>query len=109
MNRLSIVLVMAALGCAMPGLASAQSERGNAGVTELILLFLSDISRGFLPKRAVDENKDVKKDAEPEQDARKTQEERRREAYVRLEEQEREARKAREARLREAERASHGG
>jgi len=95
MNRLSIVLVMVALGCAMPGLASAQSERGNAGVTELILLFLSDISRGFLPKPVVAENNDVKKDAEQEPDARKTQEERRRESYVRLEEQEREVRNAR--------------
>jgi hypothetical protein len=96
MNRLLIVLVLGALGCAMPGAAVAQSERGPAaGVTELILLFLSDISRGFLPKRVEAESKDGKKGAEPEQDARKSQEERRRDAYIRVEEQEREARKAR--------------
>jgi hypothetical protein len=95
MNRLTILLVVAALGCALPGVAAAQSERGNTGVTELILLFLTDLSRGLLPKRAVAENKDSKKASELEQDAGKTQEERRREAYMRLEEQERDARKAR--------------
>jgi hypothetical protein len=94
MNRLLIVLVLAALGCAMPGAALAQSERGPvAGVAELILLFLSDISRGFLPQRVVAENK--KEDAETGQDAHKSQEERRRDALARVEEQEREARKAR--------------
>lgn len=98
MNRLLIVLVAGVLGCALPGAAAAQSERGiTTGVTQLILLFLSDISRGLLPKRVVADDKDLKtaKNAEPEQDVRKSQEERRREAYIRLEEQEREARNAR--------------
>jgi len=98
MKRLLIVLVLGILGCAMPGAAAAQSERGNtAGITQLFLLFLSDISRGFLPKRVAADDKylTTAKDAEPEQDAGKSQEERRREAYMRLEEQEREARNAR--------------
>ena len=93
MKRLLIVLVLGALGSAMPGVAAAQSERGTAtGVTELILLFFSDMTRGLLPKRAATENK---KDAEPEQAAGKSQEERRRDALARVEAQEREVRKAR--------------
>jgi hypothetical protein len=93
MNRLLIVLILGALGCAMPGAAVAQSERSPvAGVTEFILLFFSDLSRSLLPKRVVAESK---KDTEPEQGANKSQEERRRDAFIRVEEQEREARKAR--------------
>lgn len=91
MKRLLIVLVVGALGYAMPGAAVAQSERGT-GITELIYLFFSDLARGILPKRAVAE---TRKDAGPDQDAGKSQEERRREALARVEEQEREARKAR--------------
>lgn len=98
MNRLLVMLVSVVLGSALPGGAVADGERGSAaGVTQLILLFFSDVSRGLLPKRVVADDKDWKivKDAEQEHDARKSQDERRREAYQRLEEQEREARKAR--------------
>jgi len=98
MKRLLIVLVVGVLGCAMPGAAAAQSERGNvAGITQFFLLLFSNMSNGLLPKRVVADDKDLKtaKDAEPEQGARKSQEERRLEAYMRLEEQEREARNAR--------------
>jgi hypothetical protein len=104
MNRLLVMLVSVVLGSALPGGAVADDQRGTAGVTQLILLFFSDVSRGFLPKRVVAEEKDWKivKDAEREQEARRLQEERRREAYKRLEEQEREARKAREEYRREA-------
>lgn len=105
MNRLLVMLVSVVLGSALPGGAIADGERASAtGVTQLILLFFSDVSRGLLPKRVVADDKDWKivKDAEQEHDARKSQEERRREAYKRLEEQEREARKAREEYRREA-------
>ena len=99
MNRLLVMLVSIVLGSALPGGAVAEGERGSAaGVTQLILLFLSDVSRGLLPKRVVAPDKDWKivRDAEQEHDARRSQEERRRDAYQRLEEQERQARKARE-------------
>ncbi|MGH8648772.1 MAG: hypothetical protein ACREUP_05640, partial [Burkholderiales bacterium] len=99
MNRLLVMLVSVALGSALPGGAVAEGGRGSAaGISQLILLFFSDVSRGLLPKRVVAEDKDWKivKDAGQAQDDRKSQEERRREAYQRLEEQEREARKARE-------------
>lgn len=105
MNRLLVMLVSVLLGSALPGAAVAQGERASTtGVTQLILLFFSDVSRGLLPKRVVAEDKDWKivKDAEQEHDARRSQEERRREAYMRLEQQEREARKAREEYRREA-------
>jgi hypothetical protein len=105
MNRLLVMLVTLVLGSTLPGGAVADGERGStAGVTQLILLFFSDVSRGLLPKRVVADDKDWKivKDAEQAQDARKSQEERRREAYKRLEQQEREARKAREEYQREA-------
>lgn len=104
MNRMLVMLVCVLLGSALPGGAVAHGGRGSAaGVTQLILLFFSDVSRGLLPKRVVANDKDWKivKDAEQEQDARKSQEERRREAYIRLEEKEREARKAREEYRRE--------
>src|SRR3970282_1847698 len=97
-SRLLVMLVSVVLGSALPGGAVADGERGNtAGITQLILLFFSDVSRGLLPKRVVANDKDWKivKDAEQAQDDRKSQEERRREAYQRLEEQDREARKAR--------------
>ncbi|MGH9651114.1 MAG: hypothetical protein ACRD3I_11670 [Terriglobales bacterium] len=105
MNRLLVMLVSVVLGSALPGGAVAEGGRGSAaGVTQLILLFFSDVSRGLLPKRVVAEDKDWKivKDAEQAQGDRKSQEERRREAYQRLEEQEREAREAREDYRREA-------
>lgn len=105
MNRLLVMLVAMLLGSALPGGAVAGDQHGSAGgVTQLILLFFSDVSRGFLPKRVVAEDKDWKivKDAEQEHDVRKSQEERRREAYKRMEEQEREARKARDEYRREA-------
>ena len=105
MNRLLVMLVSVVLGSALPGAAVAQGERASAaGVTQLILLFFSDVSRGLLPKRVVADDKDWKivKDAEQEHDARRSQEERRREAYKRVEEQEREARKARDEYRREA-------
>jgi hypothetical protein len=105
MIRLLVMLVSVVLGSALPGGAVADDQRGStAGVTQLILLFFSDVSRGLLPKRVVAKDKDWKivKDAEQEHDARRMQEERRREAYKRLEEQEREARKAREEYRREA-------
>lgn len=105
MNRILVMLVCVLLGSVLPGGAVAQDQRGSAaGVTQLILLFFSDVSRGLLPKRIVAKDKDWKivKDAEQEHDTRKSQEERRREAYLRLEEQEREARKARAEYRREA-------
>ena len=105
MNRLLVILVSLLLGSALPGGAMADDQRGSpGGVTQLILLFFSDVSRGLLPKRVVSDDKGWKivKDAEQEQDARRLQEERRRDAYRRLEEQEREARKAREEYRREA-------
>jgi len=105
MNRLLVMLVSVVLGSALPGGAVADGERGStAGITQLILLFFSDVSRGLLPKRVVADDKDWKivKDAEQEHDARRSQEERRREAYKRVEEQEREARKARDEYRREA-------
>jgi hypothetical protein len=105
MNRLLVMVVSVVLGSALASGAVADDQRGGpAGVTQLILLFFSDVSRGFLPKRVVADDKDWKivKDAEREHDARKLQEERRRDAYKRLEEQEREARKAREEYRREA-------
>ena len=105
MDRLLLVLVLALLGSALPGGAVADDQRGSTeGVTQLILLFLSNASRGFLPKRVVADEKDwqIVKDAEQEHDLRRSQEERRREAYKRLEEQEREARKARDEYRREA-------
>ncbi len=104
-NRLLVIVVSVLLGSALPGGAVADDQRGSAaGVTQLILLFFSNVSRGFLPKRVVADDKDWKivKDAEQERDARRSQEERRREAYKRLEEQEREARKARDEYRREA-------
>ena len=105
MNRLLAILVSMLLGSALAGGAIADDQRGNTvGITQLILLFFSDSSRSLLPKRVVAEDKDWKivKDAEQEHDARRTQEELRREAYKRVEEQEREARKAREEYQREA-------
>ena len=105
MNRLLVILVSVVLGSALPGGAVADGGRGSAaGVTQLILLFFSDVSRGFVPKRVVADDKDWKmvKDAEQERNARRSQEERRREAYKRAEEQEREARKARVEYRREA-------
>lgn len=105
MNRLLVMLVAMLLGSAYPGAAGADDQRGSAaGVTQLILLFFSDVSRGLVPKRVVADDKDWKivKDAEQEHDVRKSQEERRREAYKRMEEQEREARKARDEYRREA-------
>jgi len=105
MNRLLAILVCVLLGSALPGGAVADDQRGSTqGVTQLILVFLSNVSRGFLPKRVVADEKDWKivKDAEQEHDVRRSQEERRREAYKRLEEQEREARKARDEYRREA-------
>lgn len=105
MNRLMAVLFSLLLGSALSGGAVANDQRGGtAGITQLFLLFYSDLSRGLLPKRVVAEDKDWKivKDAEQEQEARKTQEERRREAYKRVEEREREARKARGEYRREA-------
>jgi hypothetical protein len=98
MTRLLVMLITVVLGSALPGGAVADGGRGSAaGFTQLILLFFSDVSRVLLPKRVVADDKDWKivRDAEQEHDARKSQEERRREAYQRLEEQEREARKAR--------------
>jgi hypothetical protein len=105
MNRLLVILVWVLLGSALPGGAVADDQRGSTeGVTQLILLFFSNVSRGLLPKRVVADEKDWKivKDAEQEHDARRSQDERRREAYKRLEEQEREARKARDEYRREA-------
>jgi hypothetical protein len=105
MNRLLVILVWVLLGSALPGGAVADDQRGSTeGVTQLILLFFSNVSRGLLPKRVVADDKDWKivKDAERDHDARRSQEERRREAYKRLEEQEREARKARDEYRREA-------
>jgi hypothetical protein len=99
------MLVAMSLGSALPGGAVADDQHGSAaGVTQLILLFFSDVSRGFVPKRVVADDKDWKivKDAEQEHDVRRSQEERRREAYKRVEEQEREARKARDEYRREA-------
>jgi len=104
-NRLLVMIVAVLLGSALPGGAVADDQRGSAaGVTQLILLFFSDVSRGFVPKRVVADDKDWKivKDAEQEHDVRRSQEERRREAYKRMEEQEREARKARDEYRREA-------
>ena len=105
MNRLLVLLAAMLLGSVLPGGAVAEDQRGSAaGVTQLILLFFSDVSRGFVPKRVVADDKDWKivKDAEQEHDVRRSQEERRREAYKRMEEQEREARKARDEYRREA-------
>lgn len=105
MNRLLVMLVSLVLGSALSGGAAAEGQRGSTeGITQLILLFFSDVSRGLLPKRVVADEKDWKiiKDAEQEQDARRSQEERRREAFKRVEEQEREARRAREEYRREA-------
>ncbi len=104
-NRLLAILVSLLLGSALAGGAVADDQRGSTvGITQLFLLFFSDMSRGLLPKRVVADDKDWKivKDAEQERDARITQEERRREAYERVEQQEREARKAREEYRREA-------
>jgi hypothetical protein len=105
LNRLLVILVWVLLGSALPGGAVADDQRGSTeGVTQLILLFFSNVSRGLVPKRVVADDKDWKmvKDAEQERNARRSQEERRREAYKRLEEQEREARKARDEYRREA-------
>ncbi len=105
MNRLLAMLFSLLLGCALPGGSAAEDRRGStSGITQLFLLFFSGASRDLVPKRVVAEDKDWKivKEAEQERDARRTQEERRREAYLRVEEQEREARKAREAYRREA-------
>jgi hypothetical protein len=103
MNRLLILLVLAIFGSALPVAAVAEGERGATGVTNLILIFFSDVSRGLFPKRVVNEDKDWKivKEAQQAQEDRKSHEERRREAFQRLEEQEREARKAREEYRRE--------
>jgi len=105
MNRLLVILVWVLLGSALPGGAVADDQRGSTeGVTQLILLFFSNVSRGLLPKRVVADDKDWKivKDAEQEHDARRSQEERRRAAFKRVEAQEREARKARDEYRREA-------
>lgn len=105
MNRLWVMLVAGVLGTAMPGGTAAAADRtGAQSVSELILLFFADVSRGLVPKRVVAEDKDWKivKEAEQHQEARKSQEERRREAYKRLEEQEREARRARDEYRRES-------
>lgn len=104
MNRLLSMLVACLLGSTMPGGTVAGAERANPeSVTQLILLFFSDVSRGLVPKRIVAEDKEWKvvRDAEQQQDARKSLEERRREAYKRLEAEEREARQAREEYRRE--------
>lgn len=104
MNRRLVILIAVALGSATPGGALAGGERANAqSITQLILVFFSDVSRVLAPKRVVAEDKDWKivKDAEQQQNARKSREELRREAYLRLEEQEREARNAREVYRRE--------
>lgn len=98
MNRLLIVLVVGVLGCAVPGAAAAQSERGGvAGITQFFLLLFSNVTDSLLSKRMVadDGNGKIAADAAQAQDAGKSQEERRREAYIRVEEQEQEARNAR--------------
>ena len=105
MNRLLIALISLLLGSALPGAAVADDQRGSlVGMAQLILLFVSDASRGLQPKRFVADDKDWKtaNDAGQEQDAPGSREDRRREAYQRLEEQEREARKARDEYRREA-------
>lgn len=104
MNRLLAVLVAFLLGSAMPVGTVAAAERASPeSVTQLILVFFSNVSRGLLPKRVVADDKEWKvvKEAEQEQDVRRSQEELRREAYRRLEAQEREARLAREEYRRE--------
>jgi len=103
MNRLLTLIVLVVFGSALPVTAVAEGERGATGVTNLILIFFSDMSRGLLPKRVVNEDKDWKivKETQQAQDDRKSHEQRRREAYQRLEDQEREARKAREEYRRE--------
>jgi hypothetical protein len=61
MNRLLVMLVLVVLGSALPGGAVADDQRGSTtGVTQLILLFFSNASRGFLPKRVVADDKDWK-------------------------------------------------
>lgn len=103
-NRLLVMLTAGALMSTLPAGVASGAERANPeSVTQLILLFFSDVSRVFAPRRVVAEDKDWKivTDAEEQQEARKSQEERRREAYKRLEEQERAVRKAREEYRRE--------
>lgn len=102
MNRLLIMLVAGVLGSAAPGVLAGERASPHS-ITQLILVFFSDVSRVLAPKRVVAEDKDWKivQDAEQQQHARKSQEELRREAYQRLEEREREARKAREEYRRE--------
>lgn len=105
MNRLPAVLFSLWVGCALPGGAVADDQRGStAGITQIFLLFISDVSRGFLPKRAAAENKEKIAVKDPEQGtfSQGTQEERRRVAYKRVEDLERESRKAREEYRREA-------
>lgn len=104
MNRLLAMLVALLLGSAMPVGTVAAAERASPeNVTQLILVFFSNVSRGLLPKRVVAEDKEWKvvKEAEQQQDVRRSHEERRREAYRNLEAQEREARLAREEYRRE--------
>lgn len=104
MHRLMVMLAAVVLGSATPGGVLAGGDRANAhSITQLILVFFSDVSRVLSPKRVVAEGKDWKivKDAEQQQNARRSREELRREAYQRLQEQEREARTAREEYRRE--------
>ena len=104
MNRLLVMLVAVGLGSATPAGVLAGGDRASPqGITQLILVFFSDVSRVLAPKRVVAEDKDWKivKDAEQHHEARKSREELRREAYRRLEEQEREARQARQEYRRE--------
>ena len=104
LSRLLAVLAASALGCIAPlGTAAAAERASPESVTQLILLFFSDVSRVLKPKRVVAEDKEwrIVKDAEQQREARKPQEERRLEAFKRLEERERAARVAREEYRRE--------
>jgi hypothetical protein len=104
------MLVAGVLGSTAPGGTVSAAERASPeSITQLMLLFFSDVSRVLVPKRVVAEDKEWKivKDAEQQQDARKSQEDLRREAYKRLEEQEREARRAREEYRRETRNLLH--
>lgn len=98
------MLVAIGLGSATPvGVLAGGDRASPQGITQLILVFFSDLSRVLAPKRVVAADKDWKivKDAEQHHEVRKSREELRREAYKRLEKQEREARHAREEYQRE--------